>query len=104
MASWLSNEEPSYFSVLRAWKGSAWGRDRPPEADVRGVQAPGVGGPGKTPLIWAGFLSWALVWLSLAPHPTAACQVQPRAEPLAAVPSGFRLSCPELPWPGRPVE
>ena len=88
MAAWLSKEEQHYFSVRRAYKGSAWGRDSPPNADVRGVQAPGVGGPGKTPLIWGA----SVLGTGLAAPTTAVCQAQPRAEPIMALPSGFRLS------------
>lgn len=113
-AAWFFNEELHDFSIVGVQVGSAWyllcswgapGRKRPTKPAVRGVQAPGVRGPGtSTHGFWGGGHPIPLAPGLAAPAaPTACCQAPRGAEPIITVPSGFCclswfvlpvLSCP----------
>lgn len=72
------------------------GQGQGPDADIRGVQTPGVpgvrGSGGNTPDPGGAWLAWSLVWLPQQ-HPSTPTQLG--AEPVITLSSGFLC----LPWP-----
>ena len=117
-AAWFSNEGSCCFSIAGVWVGSAWcspcpwgaqSRDRPTDTHLEMCGPLGSEGPAEAPPGLGGAsLAWPLAPGLAAPAApiTAWVPAQLGAEPITALPSGFRclswrvLACPEPPLSG----